>query len=165
MTDLHNPTSIEGNLVSCYESLTIDRDGVEARTHYRHLATVVTISGEVDASNIALVTTYATRFVLVGNALLLDLSDVGFFAVQGISALNAVDEACHSTQVPWALVTSHAVDRVLRISQRHDVLPAVRSVPDALQYFAHTRMRPHVPLSARRRSAPGMPLETSAGSR
>jgi hypothetical protein len=58
----------------------------------------------------------------VGNALLLDLGDVAFSAAQSISVLVAVDDACHSAGLPWALITSHAVDRVLRIGQDDDIL-------------------------------------------
>jgi hypothetical protein len=63
--------------------------------------------------------------------------------------LIAVDDACHSAELPWALVTSHAVDRVLRISQDDDIFPVASSAPDAMRYFVHlTRVRREVPLSA-----------------
>jgi hypothetical protein len=71
--------------------------------------------------------------------LLLDLSGVAFFAAQSISVLISVDDACRSAELPWALVPSHAVDRVLRISQDDDILPVASSVPDAMQYFVTSR--------------------------
>jgi anti-anti-sigma factor len=149
--------------------LTIDRDGVDMQAHLRHLATILTISGDIDARNIDRVSAYATRLVPVGNALLLDLSGVDFFAAQSISMLVAVEATCRGAELPWALITSHAVDRVLRISEDDDIIPAASSVPDAMQYFADlARMRQQVPFSATRPSAPGlrsMSLERSAGTR
>lgn len=100
-----------------YGNLTIDRDSVDVRAQSRHLATVLTISGEIDARNTARISSYATALVPLGNALLLDLSGVGFIAAQSISVLIGVEDACRSTDSPWALFTSHAVDRVLRLSQ------------------------------------------------
>jgi anti-anti-sigma factor len=149
--------------------LSADRGGFDMRAQLRHLATILTISGDIDARNIDRVSAYATRLVPVGNALLLDLSGVAFFAAQGISVLVAVGDACDEAESPWALVTSHAVDRVLRISEHDYILPVASSVPDGMQYFADlARVRQQVPLSARRSSAPGvrsMPLEPSTGSR
>jgi anti-anti-sigma factor len=169
MTVAHSLTTSNGNLSSRYDNLSIERDGVDVRAQYRHLAMVVTISGDIDARNTARVTGYITDLVPVGDALVLDLSGVGFLAAQSISVLSAVDDAWHSAELPWALVTSHAVDRVLRLSQDDDIFPVASSVPDAMQYFALlTRVRRQVPLSARQPRARGiasMSLETSAGSR
>jgi anti-anti-sigma factor len=169
MTVAHRVTTSEGEPPSRDDNFTIDRDGVAVRAQCRHLATVLTISGDIDARNIDRISAYTTGLVAVGNALLLDLSSVGFFAAQGISVLIAVDDACRRVELPWALVTSHAVDRVLRLSESDDVLPTASSVPDAMQYFVlRARMRRQAPLSARRPRADGvtpMPLGTSAGSR
>jgi anti-anti-sigma factor len=149
--------------------LTIERDGVDVRAHLRHLATILTISGDIDARNTDRVSAYAARLVPVGNALLVDLSGVSFFAARSISVLVTVGDACGKAELPWALVTSHAIDRVLRISEHDDILPVASSVPDGMQYFADlARVRQQVTLSARRPSAPGirsMPLERSASTR
>jgi anti-anti-sigma factor len=155
MTVGHSLATADGDLPYRDDRpLTIERDGVDVRAQSRHLATVLTISGDIDARNAARLRAYATALVPVGNALLLDLSGVAFFAAQSISVLIAVDDACHTAELPWALVTSHAVDRVLRISQDDDMLPVASSVPDAMQYFVHiTRVRRQVPLSARRPNA------------
>jgi anti-anti-sigma factor len=169
MTVAHRLTTSAGDPSSRDGNLTIDRDGVDVRAHCRHLATVLTIAGDIDARNIDRVSAYATGLVAVGNPLLLDLSSVVFLAAQGISVLIDVDDACRRVELPWALVTSHAVDRVLRFSDRDDILPAASSVPDAMQYFVLlARMRRQVPLSARRprtRAVTPMSLGTSAGSR
>jgi anti-anti-sigma factor len=154
MNVVHSLAIADIDLSTRDDNLTIDRDGVDMRAQSRHLAIVLTISGDIDARNAARVSAYATALVPVGNALLLDLGGVAFFAAQSISVLIAVDDACHSAELPWALVTSHAVDRVLRISQDDDTLPLASSLRDAMQYFVHlTRVRRQVPLSATRPSA------------
>lgn len=168
MTVVHGLTTSEGDLLFRDGNRTIGRDGVEVRAQCRHLATVLTITGDIDARTIDRLSTYATRLVPVGNALLLNMSGVSFLAEQGISILIAVDDACGSAELPWAVVTSHAVDRVLRISHGDDIFPTASSVPDAMQYFLDlARGRRHTvlarPPSARDETS--MSLETSAGSR
>jgi anti-anti-sigma factor len=151
MSVAHEPTTSEGDVASRYGDVTADCDGVEIQVHLRHLATVVTISGDVDATNIVRVTGAVTRLVEVGNALLVDLSGVGFFAAHSLSALLAIDAACQHAELPWALVTSHAVNRALRLSECSEIVPTVSSVPAAMQYFARlTRMRGQVPLTTKR---------------
>jgi anti-anti-sigma factor len=152
MTVVHSLITADGDL-PCRDERppTIECDGVDVRAQSRHLATVLTISGDVDASNSARVSACATALVPVGNALLVDLSGVAFFAAQSLSMLIAVYDACHSAELPWAVVTSHAVDRVLRISQDDDIFPMASSVPDAMQYFVYVaRVRRQVPLPATR---------------
>ncbi|WP_428342960.1 STAS domain-containing protein [Mycobacterium sp.] len=93
--------------------------------------------GEIDASDIDHVTAFAVRSALMGDALLLDTRDVEFFAVQGISLLNAVEKACRGLDLPWILVASSAVERVLRVSGQADALPMANSIHAAMQYFAY----------------------------
>jgi anti-anti-sigma factor len=166
----HTLNTADGDLpCRAANHLTADRGGADMRAQLRHLATILTISGDIDARNIDRVSAYATRLVPVGNALLLDLSGVTFFAAQSISVLVTVGDACDNAGSPWALVTSQAVDRVLRISQHDDILPVASSVPDGMQYFADlARVRQQVPSSETLPSAPGvrpMPLQPSTGSR
>jgi anti-anti-sigma factor len=145
------------------------RDRVHMQAHLRHVATVLTISGDIDASNTDRVSAYATRLVPLGNALLLDLSGVTFLAAQSISMLASVGHASDDAGLPWALVTSHAVDRALRISEHDDILPVASSVPDGMQYFADlARVRQRVALTHLRQKASGvrsMPLGPSTDSR
>jgi hypothetical protein len=51
MTVAHSLTTSNGNLSSRYDNLSIERDGVDVRAQYRHLAVVVKISGDIDARN------------------------------------------------------------------------------------------------------------------
>lgn len=97
---------------------------------------MVTLSGEIDSSDIAAVTAYIVHSILMGNAVLLDMSGVKFFAVQGLSLLSAVERTCRYVGLPWILVASCAVERVLRVSGRAASLPMTKSVQVAMQYFA-----------------------------
>ncbi|WP_428343001.1 STAS domain-containing protein [Mycobacterium sp.] len=146
MSVAQQPTTSQGDVAFHYGDLTTERDGIEMRAYSCHLATVVAISGDVDATNVARFTAHITHLVPLGNALLVDLSGVSFFAVRSMSALLAVDGACQRVRTPWALVTSHAVKRVLRLSECSYILPTVSTVPAAMDYFTHlTRMRRQVP--------------------
>lgn len=163
MSVAHDPTTFEDGLSYRFSDLTTDRSAADGRAQWSPLVTVVSVSGDVDARNIDSVTAYTTRLAQAGDALLLDLSGVEFLAVQGISILGAVEDTCRSTKLPWALINSRAVERVLRISGQSDTLPTASSVPEAMQYFAHlARMlaRPR-----RARVLLPMPASSSAGSR
>jgi anti-anti-sigma factor len=143
------------DLSSRDDQVTADRGGVEVRVQSRHLGTVLTITGNIDTRNTDRLRAHAIRLVPIGNALVLDLSGVTYFAQQGLSLLVAVEEACERAELPWALITSHAVDQALRGSENDDILPVASSVPDALQYLADpARVRQQVALPARRHGPP-----------
>ena len=99
------------------------------------MVTVVNISGEVDVSNVEQVTDHAVCSALAGNALLLDMTDVNFFGAHGVSMLFNIEDICCRSELPWALVTSPAVERVLYLSGQASILPVASSVCAAMQYF------------------------------
>ena len=51
---------------------TFDCGGAQIRAHCHHLATVVTIRGEIDAINVDWVGAYIRRFILGNNPVVLD---------------------------------------------------------------------------------------------
>ena len=121
-------------------------DGTSMLARCHHSATVVTIDGYVDAANVDRVGDFATRFAVLGCAVILDLR-VTFFAVQSVSMLFAVDDAYSIAGMPWVLVGSPAVDRVTQLVDCRDTLPLASSVSAALrQLTALTRARRHVAL-------------------
>ena len=81
------------------------------RAHARQLATVVTVDGDIDASNLQPVTAYATRYVLAEKPFVLDLSAVNSISEQGISLLFAVDDRCDAVGVEWELVATAGLPR------------------------------------------------------
>jgi anti-anti-sigma factor len=113
--------------------------GAQVRAHYRHLATVVTIRGEIDAVNVDRVSAYIRPFILGQNPVVLDMSGVSHFSPAGISLLNVVDEDCYAAGVGWTLVASPAVIELLGDGGGQDdgaAFPITRSVHEALRNLA-----------------------------
>ena len=108
--------------------------GAQVRTVCRQLATVVTIQGVVDDSNIEKVTALALRFIIAEKPFVLDLSGVDSFSAHGLSLLSAVDERCFCSDVEWSLIASGPV---LREACGLN-FPVADSVPDALHHFAES---------------------------
>jgi len=123
---------------------TFDCSGALVRAQCRHLATVVTVNGAIDAMNVDQVSEYCGRFVLPDKPIVLDLSGVECLAAQGIRFLYRIDDACRAAGVEWALIASPAVTRVLSITRDECAFPVAESVREALHCFADL-------ISARRR--------------
>jgi anti-anti-sigma factor len=124
--------------------LPLDCNGAAVRAQCRHLATVVTITGTVDAKNVDKVIEYSRRFILPDKSLILDLSGLDSFSAQGVRLLYRLDDACGAAGVEWAVIPGQAVIPVLLIAQEESSLPTAGSVHEALHYFADAN-------SARRR--------------
>lgn len=102
----------------------------------RQLATVVSISGVLDDTNVARATEYATRYVLCEKPFVLDLGDVEEFSDSAIALLYAIDDASYDEGVEWAVVASPAVLDAMRHYGNPADFHTVDSVPDALHHFA-----------------------------
>ena len=117
---------------------TFDFGGAQVRAHCRHLATVVTIRGEIDGLNVDRIGEYIRRFILGKTHLVLDMSDVSHFAPAGISLLHTLDEDCRAAEVEWTLVASPAVIELLgdgteaTFAITGSVHAALRNVADAI---------------------------------
>lgn len=135
MTVLRIPASCSEGLRDGRDDSTVSgaRVRMRAQTLWRQQATMVSISGDVDAATSDGVQDFVTRFVLVGSALVLDLSGVEFIAAQGISVLITVDDACRAAEVSWALIPSRVVTRLLQLTACNTTLPTASSVPEALR--------------------------------
>jgi anti-anti-sigma factor len=118
------------------ENDTFDCGGAQIRAQCRHLATVVTIRGEVDAVNVDRVSKYIRRFILGTDPVVLDMSAITHFSPAGISLLCMFDEACGAAGVEWTLVASPAVIEVLGDGQGQGLFPITRSVHEALRNLA-----------------------------
>jgi len=124
------------NVTSGREKGTFDCSGAQIRAHCRHLATVVTIRGEIDAVNVDRVSQYIRRFIYGGNPLVLDISEVSHFAPAGISLFYMLDENCHAAEVEWILVASPPVIELLGDDDDEAMFPITRSVHEALRNLA-----------------------------
>jgi anti-anti-sigma factor len=97
---------------------------------------VVSVRGEVDASNGTDLAGYVERHLGIAGTLVLDLSGVEFFGAAGLTALRRIDLCCD--RIRWQLVASAAVRRVLRACHAED-LPQAESVAAAQRQFGrHT---------------------------
>lgn len=136
--------SVDG-LIAGTDGSAVNVDRVRMRALLRHQAIVVTVGGDIDAANEHRVHDFATRFLQLSDALILDLSGVEFFSAGGISVLNGVDDACRTADLQWRLVASRIVNRVLRLIDCDTTLPTASSVPEALEQVtalthAHRRL-------------------------
>jgi anti-anti-sigma regulatory factor len=116
--------------------LPFDCGGAAVRAQCRHLATVVTISGAVDASNVEQVSEYAKRFILPDKPFVLDLSGLDCFAAQAVRLLHRVDGICSAGGLDWSVVPSQAVSTTLLVTHEECSFPVVGSVHEALHDFA-----------------------------
>ena len=89
--------------------------------------TVVTVTGDIDATNIDRLYDYTRRFVRETPGLVLNLSGVDFLCARGISVLNTLDNDCRTAGTHWAVVGSPFVRRLLHIGDPSDALPTASS--------------------------------------
>jgi len=115
-----------------YGNPAFDCGEAQVRTVCRQLATVVTVQGVVDDTNVERVTAFALRSIIAEKPFVLDLSGVTSFTAQALPLLSAVDERCFCSDVEWSLISSEPV--------LHETsglnFPVDESVPDALHHFA-----------------------------
>lgn len=117
-----------------YGNPTFDCAGAQLHAVCRQLATVVTVDGVIDDTNIERISAFAHRFVLAEKPFILDLSGMSSSTGQIVSLMYEVDECCFHAGVEWSVIASDAVQRVLRGSGVS--FPVAESVPDALHHFA-----------------------------
>ena len=99
-----------------------------------HEATAnITVRGELDASNGDQLVEYALRDSVHTDRLVVDLSGVSFFATAGFAALHTLNVQCAADEIRWTVVSSPAVDRVLRICDPDTALPIYADAVDALK--------------------------------
>src|ERR1700745_4228093 len=110
-----------------YGNPAVDCDGAQMRALCRQLATVVTISGDVNDANRDRVGAYARRFVLVEKPFVLDLTGVNSFSPECISLLYSLDDACERAGVEWSVIASQQVMRTLRLSGERETFPLMGS--------------------------------------
>jgi anti-anti-sigma factor len=120
------------------QDATFECGGAAIRAHSRHLATVITVRGEIDAVNGDRVSAHVRRFVDGTNPVVLDLSEVTCFSPVGVGMLCMLDDDCRVAGVQWSLVASPAVIEVLgdhagaMFPITHSVYEALRNLADAI---------------------------------
>jgi anti-anti-sigma regulatory factor len=124
------------HLAPRHAHLPFDCNGAAVRAQCRHLATVVTITGAIDARNVDQVIEYAGRFNLPDSPFILDLSGLDTFGPQAVRLLYRVDEACNAAGLEWALIPSQAVTVTLLVAYEDTSFPTAATVHEALHFFA-----------------------------
>ena len=122
-------------VISPRENSTFDCGGAQVRAYSRHLATVVTVRGEIDVTNVDRVKAYVRRFVLGTDRVVLDLGEMDNFAPVGIGLLCRLDDEWRAAGVEWMLVVSPAVIEALG-AEASAMFPITRSVHEALHNMA-----------------------------
>jgi anti-anti-sigma regulatory factor len=112
-----------------------DCGGAQVHAHCRQLATVVSVSGIVDARTLDCVIEHARRFVLGDKPLVLDLSAVTALRGDCGSLLDAVDARCRMVGRDWALVARGEIVDALGLTD-DDAVTIASSVAVALHHFA-----------------------------
>ena len=123
------------SFTSRYGEPAADYRGAHVRAHRRHGATVVAVSGRVDARNLDRVADHASRFILPDAPFVLDLSAVTEFTPKAVDLLDIVDQRCAAAGVDWALVPGLAAVRRMRGRAGASALPVIASVARAEHEF------------------------------
>jgi anti-anti-sigma factor len=93
---------------------------------------LVTVDGEVDAANAEALRSNLIAAVRDAGALVVDLSRVEFFGVEGFWILSQLSQSCRHRHVQLKLVPGPAVCRVLRVADPLGALPTAVSADAAL---------------------------------
>jgi anti-anti-sigma factor len=101
--------------------------------------TVLAVRGEVDAANARDLSAFAADHLEGCCQLLVDLSALDFFGTEGLSALHKINAACLQRGIPWLIVATAHVSRMLQICDPADALPRVRSAADGMAMMDKTR--------------------------
>jgi anti-anti-sigma factor len=101
--------------------------------HLEDTTVLVTVSGEVDATNNRALAAYVERQVVGSTRLVLDLSVIEFFGAAGFAALHNVNVICARYGVSWVLVAGPQLRRFLRICDPDNLLPLEDSAVNHLE--------------------------------
>ncbi|MBP2453718.1 STAS domain-containing protein [Mycolicibacterium lutetiense] len=93
---------------------------------------VISVHGELDASNAAELTECGTQHSRPSGQLVLDLSAVEFFGTGCFACLHSLNVHCAGENMDWVMIPSTAVSRVLGICDPACALPTSTGLPAAL---------------------------------
>ncbi len=127
------------SFTSRYGNPALDYKGAHVRAYCRHGATVIAVSGRVDAGNVERVTESTCRVVTAGTRVVLDLSGVSAFTPRATQLLSTFDRHCLTIDVDWALVPSDAVARRMHVDLT--ALPVIGTVAAAEHQFDDAILR------------------------
>ncbi len=101
-------------------------------TRWGRSGAVISVGGELDASNAGQLADYVQRCADYCEWLVIDLNDLEFIGTAGFSELKTIIDRCAETMVYCTTVPGVAVARLLQICDPGNTLPTTSSVADAL---------------------------------
>lgn len=101
-------------------------------TRWGRAGAVISVDGELDASNAGQLADYVQHCAGYCEWLVLDLKNLEFIGTAGYSALTTITDRCAHAMVHCTTVPGAVVSRLLRICDPADTLPTSASVDDAL---------------------------------
>lgn len=93
----------------------------DARADLTANTLVLTVRGEIDATNGAQLADYVERHAALAPSLVVDTRGVDFFGTAGVAALRRIDHRLGRSGVRWSLVVGAAVRKVLRVCGAEDL--------------------------------------------
>jgi anti-anti-sigma factor len=101
--------------------------GIFSACHLADMTVLVTVRGEVDATNSRILAGYVERQIAGSTNLVLDLTVIDFFGTAGFAALHNVNVICARYGVSWVLMVGPQLRRFLRICDPDSLLPVEKS--------------------------------------
>ena len=87
------------------------------------MTVLVTVRGEVDATNSRILASYVERQIAGSTRLVLDLTVIEFFGTAGFAALHNINVICAGNGISWVLKVGPQLRRFLRICDPDNLLP------------------------------------------
>jgi anti-anti-sigma factor len=104
--------------------------GIFSACHLSDTTVLVTVRGEVDATNSRALADYVERHVAGSTRLVLDLTVIEFFGTDGFAALHNVNVICARYGAPWVLSVGPQLRRFVGIYDPDHLLPLEDSAVD-----------------------------------
>lgn len=112
----------------------VEVSGAQIRARCHHIATVVTITGNIGTTNIEQIASYCGRLILADKPMVLDITGVLGSSALCVRLVNRLDAQCSKAGFELVTAASGAVlDRL--DSACVATVSIVTSVPAALNYF------------------------------
>ncbi|OBK78847.1 STAS domain-containing protein [Mycobacterium sp. 1164985.4] len=90
---------------------------------------VVSVTGEIDAANVRDFAAIVLDAITDAARVTLDLSGLDFFAIDGVTALHALNARLLRAGVSWCVVPGAAASRVLALCDPEELIPMVNVQP------------------------------------
>lgn len=106
---------------------------------------LVAAVGEIDAANSGQLRTFIEDHLVGYQQLVLDLSRLDFFGIDGFSALHTIDARCSRRGIDWIIVPGPEVSRMLRVCDSEGALATATNIVSAVAALArgpHRQLQP-----------------------